>query len=426
MSMARRSELLGLRERPRPVGMFGLNGAFARQECWYRHTFDGPTMARIFLDNNSTTPVDPRVLSAMLPYFTEHFGNAASRSHAFGWDASNAVEAARSRIAQLIGAVSSKEIVFTSGATESNNLALEGALELAEPSRKQIIVSAIEHKSVLDVAMHLKENGIQVTTLPVNSQGIVEPERLKSFLSAETALVSVMLANNEVGTVQPIEELASVVHEHGALLHVDAAQGLGMVPFDVERMHVDLASLSAHKVYVPKGCGALYVRSKRPRVRLAQQIHGGGHEFGLRSGTLNVPGIVGFGSACELLASEGPGDRIRIAELRNLLMLRLISALPEVIVNGSMETRLPGNLNITFPSIDSASLMRSLPEVALSSGSACSSATPEPSTVLLAMGVHPDLAKCSIRFGIGRFNTQTEIEAVAERLVDAIRKFAAL
>jgi cysteine desulfurase len=383
-------------------------------------------MPRIFLDNNSTTPVDPRVLDAMLPYFTEHFGNAASRSHSFGWDANNAVEASRREVAALIGAVSSKEIVFTSGATESNNLALKGVLEAAGGSRKRIIVSAIEHKSVLDAASHLQSIGYLVEKLEVNPQGYVEPERLMAFLSADTALVSVMLANNEVGTVQPIGELSSLVHECGALLHVDAAQGLGLVDFDVERLHVDLASLSAHKMYGPKGCGALYVRSKHPRVRLSPQIEGGGHEQGLRSGTLNVPGIVGFGRACELLRQEGASERTRIAEMRDTLKSRLLSALPQVVINGGMETRLPGNLNVTFPAIDSGTLMRSIGEVALSSGSACSSATPEPSYVLTAMGVTPELARCSIRFGIGRFNEPSEIEAVAERVVDGVRRLLPL
>lgn len=383
-------------------------------------------MPRIFLDNNSTTPVDPRVLEAMLPYFTEHFGNAASRSHAFGWEANNAVEAARSSVAALIGAVSSKEIVFTSGATESNNLALKGALELAEGTRKRLIVSAVEHKSVLDAASRLKSQGYPVTKLEVDSQGRVDPERLKAFLSDDTALVSIMLANNEVGTVQPIAEIASIVHERGALFHVDAAQGLGMVEFDVERMHVDLASFSAHKVYGPKGCGALYVRSKRPRVRLMPQMDGGGHEQGLRSGTLNVPAIVGFGRACELLFTEGNADRIRIADMRDHLLTRLGSRLPWVTVNGSMENRLPGNLNVTFANVDSGTLMRGVGDVALSSGSACSSATPEPSYVLSAMGLAPELARCSIRFGIGRFNTREEMEIVTERVVDVARKLRAL
>jgi cysteine desulfurase len=383
-------------------------------------------MRRIFLDNNSTTPVDPRVLDAMLPYFTEHFGNAASRSHSFGWDANNAVEGSRREVAALIGAVSSKEIVFTSGATESNNLALKGVLEAADGARKRIVVSAIEHKSVLDAASHLQSMGYLVDTLEVNPQGYVEPERLKAFLSVDTALVSVMLANNEVGTVQPIGELSSLVHACGALLHVDAAQGVGLVDFDVERMHVDLASLSAHKMYGPKGCGALYVRSKHPRVRLSPQMNGGGHEQGFRSGTLNVPGIVGFGRACELLREEGVSERTRIAQMRDTLKSRLLSALPEVVINGGMETRLPGNLNVTFPSIDSGTFMRNVGEVALSSGSACSSATPEPSYVLTAMGVTPELARCSIRFGIGRFNEPGELETVAERVVDGVRRLLQL
>jgi len=383
-------------------------------------------MPRIFLDNHSTTPVDPRVLEAMLPYFSEHFGNAASRSHEYGWDANNAVQASRESIAALVGATSSKEIVFTSGATESNNLALKGVLESSDPARNRVIVSAIEHKSVLDTAAHLHAKGFQVTTLPVNALGRVDPERLREALTDDTALVSVMLANNEIGTVQPIFEIASVVHERGALLHVDAAQGLGSLDFNVEGMNVDLASLSAHKIYGPKGCGALYVRSKRPRVRLSPQIHGGGHELGLRSGTLNVPAIVGFARACELMQKEGAVERVRIASLRDALETRLLRALPQIVVNGDPMNRLCGNCNVIFPNIESGTLIRNLGDVAVSSGSACSSATPEPSYVLRALGISTAMARCSLRFGVGRFNTQAEIEVVAERVVDEVERLGNL
>lgn len=378
-------------------------------------------MRHIYLDNNSTTPVDPRVLAAMLPFFNEQFGNAASRSHSFGWNANNAVEVARRSVATAIGAASAQEIIFTSGGTESNNLALKGALEAYADKGKHVIVSAIEHKSVLDTAKHLAREGYEVTVLGVDALGRVEPDRLRDAITDQTALVSIMLANNEVGTVQPIAELGMIAREHGALFHVDAVQGLGKIDFDVEQMHVDLASLSAHKIYGPKGCGALYVRQKRPRVTLAPQIFGGGHERGLRSGTLNVPAIVGFGRACELLAEEGPAERVRIAKLRDSLQARLVEALPRVSVNGDPVARLPGTLNVSFHHVESEGLMRAVKEVALSSGSACSSATPEPSYVLAAMGLDPSLARGSIRFGIGRFNTQEELAYVAERVISEVQ-----
>ncbi len=378
-------------------------------------------MRRIYLDNLSTTPVDPCVLESMWPFYTEQFGNAASRSHDFGWEASNAVEAARASVKSAIGAASVHEIVFTSGGTESNNLALKGSLEARADERKHIVVSAIEHKSVLDCAKHLAENGYEVTQLGVNAFGRVEPERLRAAITDKTALVSIMLANNEVGTVQPIAELASIARERGALFHVDAVQGFGKVNFDVERMQVDLASLSAHKVYGPKGCGALYVRHKRPRVRIMPQMHGGGHEQGLRSGTLNVPAVVGFGRACELLVAEASSERLRIAQLRDELQARLLASLPQASVNGDPVERLPGCLNMSFHHVESEGLMRAVKEIALSSGSACSSATPEPSYVLAAMGLHPSAARCSIRFGIGRFNTTEELDTVATRVIDAVR-----
>lgn len=379
-------------------------------------------MRRIYLDNHATTPVDPRVLEAMLPYFNEQFGNAASRSHSFGWDANNAVEAARASIAQSIGAGSAQEIVFTSGATESNNLALKGAVEYYAARGNHVIVSAVEHKSVLDTVKRLSALGCQVTVLGVDACGRVNPEALREALREETVLTSIMLANNEVGTVQPILEIGAILREHNVLLHVDAVQGLGNVDFDVERMNVDLASLSAHKVYGPKGCGALYIRRKRPRVRLTPQLDGGGHERGMRSGTLNVPAIVGFGRASELLMAEGLEERVRIAALRDQLQARLLAALPRVSINGDPARRLPGNLNMSFHHVQGESLMLALKEIALSSGSACTSATPEPSYVLAAMGVDPSLAHCSIRFGIGRFNTEDELDIVAERVISEVQR----
>ena len=380
------------------------------------------SMRRIYLDNHSTTPVDPRVLESMLPYFNEQFGNAASRSHSFGWDANNAVEVARRSVADAIGAASAAEIVFTSGGTESNNLALKGALEANAEKGRHVIVSAVEHKSVLDPAKRLATEGYEVTVLGVNAFGRVNPERLRDAITDKTALVSIMLANNEVGTVQPIAELGRIARERGALFHVDAVQGLGKVDFDVEQMQVDLASLSAHKVYGPKGCGALYVRQKRPRVRISPQIEGGGHERGMRSGTLNVPAIVGFGRACELVRQEAPEERIRIAKLRDSLQARLLLALPRVSVNGDPIERLPGSLNMSFHHVESEGLMRAVKEVALSSGSACSSASPEPSYVLAAMGLDPAVARCSIRFGIGRFNTEEELCYVAERVIREVQE----
>lgn len=380
------------------------------------------SMRRIYLDNHSTTPVDPRVLESMLPYFNEQFGNAASRSHSFGWDANNAVEVARRSVADAIGAASAAEIVFTSGGTESNNLALKGALEANAEKGRHVIVSAVEHKSVLDPAKRLATEGYEVTVLGVNAFGRVNPERLRDAITDKTALVSIMLANNEVGTVQPIAELGRIARERGALFHVDAVQGLGKVNFDVEQMQVNLASLSAHKVYGPKGCGALYVRQKRPRVRISPQIEGGGHERGMRSGTLNVPAIVGFGRACELVRQEAPEERIRIAKLRDSLQARLLLALPRVSVNGDPIERLPGSLNMSFHHVESEGLMRAVKEVALSSGSACSSASPEPSYVLAAMGLDPAVARCSIRFGIGRFNTEEELCYVAERVIREVQE----
>ncbi|MBZ5618500.1 MAG: IscS subfamily cysteine desulfurase [Acidobacteriia bacterium] len=386
----------------------------------------------VYLDNHATTPVDPRVLERMLPFFGPRFGNAASHSHSFGWEAEKAVEFARKRIAELAGATP-REIVFTSGATESNNLAIKGVVEAARATSTRanataasIVTLATEHRAVLDPARHLERFGCHVTVLPVRRDGLLDLERLREAIQPDTVLVSVMYANNEIGVVQPVREIGALCHEKGVLFHCDAAQAFGKIPIRVEEDHIDLMSVSAHKMYGPKGIGALYVRRRNPRVRLAQQMDGGGHEFGMRSGTLNVPAIVGFGEACELCAREMAEEASRLRGLRDRLKARLEADLDRVDVNGSMEHRLPGNLNLSFASVSGASLLMGLPDVALSTGSACSSATVEPSHVLRALGVSDELAHSSVRFGLGRFNTEEEIDFAARRVVEAVRKLRAL
>ncbi|HEY6562304.1 MAG TPA: IscS subfamily cysteine desulfurase [Polyangiaceae bacterium] len=379
----------------------------------------------IYMDNHSTTRVDPRVVEAMLPYFTEHYGNAASRSHAFGWAAEGGVELARSQIARLIGASTEKEIYFTSGATESNNLALKGAAQYYQARGRHIVTTAIEHKAVLDTGKHLEQLGFQVSYVGVGASGIVDPADVRAALRDDTILVSVMLANNEVGTIQPIGEIGRITRERGVLLHCDAVQGVGRTPFDVETMNVDLVSLSAHKIYGPKGIGALYVRRSKPRVRLIAQIDGGGHERGLRSGTLNVPGIVGFGKACEILQTEAEAENARIAKLRDRLWELIGNALGDVTLNGACKQRVPGNLNVSFANVEAETLMLALQGVAVSSGSACTSASLEPSYVLRALGVSDELAKASLRFGLGRFNKDSDIEAVATVLAEAVPRLRA-
>jgi cysteine desulfurase len=376
----------------------------------------------IYMDYHATTPLDPRVLEAMLPYFTEKFGNAASRSHSFGWTAEEAVTHARERIAKLIGAQNPKEIVFTSGATESDNLAIKGIAELYKEKGNHIITSVIEHKAVLDTCKRLEKQGYEVTYLPVGTDGLVDPDDVARAIKKETVLVSVMLANNEVGTIQPIAEIGKVTRSKGVLLHSDAVQGLGKTPFDVEAMHVDLASITAHKMYGPKGIGALYVRRSKPRVRLAAQLDGGGHEFGMRSGTLNVPGIAGFGKAAEIMLNEGRAESARILALREKLRKRLMTELDEVKVNGSLEHRLPGNLNVSFAFVEGEAMIMAIKDVAVSSGSACTSASLEPSYVLHAMGVGDDLAHSSIRFGLGRFTTEEEVDYVADLVISKVNK----
>jgi cysteine desulfurase len=374
----------------------------------------------IYMDNHATTPVDSRVLDAMLPFFREDFGNASSKSHAYGWRAEEAVEAAREQVATLIGAAP-KELVWTSGATESNNLAIKGAAEFHAARGKHLITCATEHKAVLDSMHALERHGWSVTVLPVGRDGRLDPEVLRAALRPDTVLVSVMHANNETGVVQPIEELGAITRAAGVLFHCDAVQSAGKIPFDVEKANVDLASLSAHKMYGPKGVGALYIRRK-PRVRLTAQMDGGGHERGYRSGTLNVPGIVGFGVACALCGAEREAEAARVLALRERLRLGLERGLDLLSVNGSLVHRLPGNLNVSFAYVEGEAMMMAIKDVAVSSGSACTSASLEPSYVLRAMGVGDDLAHSSIRFGLGRFNTEAEVDAVIELVIAKVKK----
>jgi cysteine desulfurase len=376
----------------------------------------------IYMDNHATTPVDPRVLSAMLPYFTETFGNAASRTHAYGWSAEAAVDDARDTIAQLIGAESGKEIVFTSGATESDNLAIKGVAEYYKAKGNHIITTTIEHKAVLDSCKRLEKEGFTVTYINVGPDGLIDPKAIEAAITDKTILVSVMLANNEVGTIQPIAEIGKITRARGVLLHSDAVQGLGKTPFDVREMNVDLASLTAHKIYGPKGVGALYVKRSKPRVRLSAQMDGGGHERGNRSGTLNVPGIVGFAKACKILLEEGKAEAERIRGMRNRLHERINAELDQVVLNGSADHRLPGNLNISFSFVEGEGLMMAIKDVAVSSGSACTSASLEPSYVLRSMGLSEDMAHSSIRFGLGRFNTDEEVDYVAELVIAKVKR----
>ena len=379
-----------------------------------------PIKLPIYFDNNATTPLDPRVLEAMMPYLTTEFGNAASRSHPFGWKAEEAVDYGREQIGALIGA-SEKEIVFTSGATESINLALKGVAEFYQEKGNHIITARTEHKATLDTAKRLERQGCTVTYLDTDKDGRVSGEQVRQAITEKTILVSIMLANNEIGTIQPIAEIGAVCREKGVLFHCDAVQGVGKIPFDVEKMKVDLASLSGHKIYGPKGIGALYVRRK-PRVRIAPIIDGGGHERGMRSGTLNVPGIVGFGKASELCRTEMVEEAARTFQLRKRLQDYLFSHLDHLELNGHPEHRLPGNLNVSFAYVEGEALMMAIKNVAVSSGSACTSASLEPSYVLRACGVSEDLAHTSIRFGIGRFNTEEEVDFVKKYVVDQVQR----
>ncbi|MGO9258912.1 MAG: IscS subfamily cysteine desulfurase [Bryobacteraceae bacterium] len=379
----------------------------------------------VYLDYHATTPVDRRVIDAMLPYFGERFGNAASRSHRFGWEAEKAVDLARRRIAALAGATA-REIVFTSGATESNNLALKGVMEAYRSKGSHLVTMATEHKAVLDPARRLERQGCRLTVLPPEPDGLLSLDRLRAALEADTVLVSVMVANNEIGVIQPVREIGAICRERGILFHTDAAQAFGKIPVDVERDGIDMLSVSAHKLYGPKGVGALYVRRRNPRVQVAAQMDGGGHEAGMRSGTLNVPAIVGFGQACAIAAAEMASEAARLAGLRDRLRERLEADLAGVHVNGSRERRLPGNLNVSFAGVDGDALLMSMPDLALSTGSACSSATVEPSHVLRALGVGEERARGALRFGLGRWNTAEEVEYAAGRIVEAVGKLRAL
>ncbi|HET6437616.1 MAG TPA: IscS subfamily cysteine desulfurase [Anaeromyxobacter sp.] len=379
----------------------------------------------VYMDHHATTPVDPRVLEVMLPYFTTEFGNAASKSHVFGWRAAEAVEAAREEVARLIGAAA-REIVFTSGATESDNLALKGVARFHAARGRHIVTCRTEHKAVLDAALSLERQGFVVTRLEVEPDGRLDPERVRAALRPDTVLVSVMHANNETGVVHPIAEIAKVARAAGVPFHCDAAQSAGKIPFDVEALGVDLVSLSAHKMYGPKGIGALYLRRRPVRARLLPEIDGGGHERGYRSGTLNVPGIVGFGKAAELARLLGPAEAARLFDLRERLRRGLLDRLSGVSVNGSLAHRLPGNLNVSFAGVEGEALILSARQVAVSSGSACTSASLEPSYVLRAMGVKEDLAHASIRFGLGRGNTEEEVDYAVQVFVEKVEALRAM
>lgn len=380
----------------------------------------------IYMDNNATTPLDPRVLDAMLPYFKENFGNAASRTHAFGWVAEAGVEKGREQIAQLINASSPDEIIITSGATESDNLALKGIAWTYKAKGNHIITQKTEHKAVLDSCKYLQKDGFDITYLDVDKYGVVDPEAVRAAITDKTILISIMYANSEIGTIQPIPEIGEVAREKGVLFHCDAVQAAGKIPIDMQTTHVDLMSLSGHKIYGPKGVGALYIRKKKPFIKMTPLIHGGGHEKGKRSGTLNVPGIVGFGAACELAQRELTAEMARLGHLRDKLRDGLMAKLDYVHVNGHPEQRIPGNLNISFEFVEGESLLMGLKDVAVSSGSACTSASLEPSYVLTAIGVGPELAHTSIRFCVGRFNTEEEVDFVIDAVVKHVNRLREL
>ena len=378
--------------------------------------------SRIYLDNNATTPLDPRVLEAMMPYLTDKFGNAASRNHEFGWEAHEAVEQAREQIASLIGA-SAKEIIFTGGATEGNNLAIKGVAEMYADRGAHIITQPTEHKAVLDPCDYLaQKHGARVTRLSVDKVGRIDLAELRDAITDETVLVSIMHGNNEIGTLQPIGEIGRICKEKGVLFHTDACQTFGKVPIDVQAMGIDLLTCSGHKIYGPKGVGAMYVRRRNPRVRCEPLLHGGGHERGMRSGTLNVPGIVGLGKAAEICVAEMREESARLVALRDRLRDGIMSKLDMCYLNGHPDDRTPSNMNISFAYVEGESLMMGFKDVAVSSGSACTSASLEPSYVLRALGVGDDLAHSSIRFSVGRFNTEQEINIVVEKVVATVKK----
>lgn len=380
----------------------------------------------IYMDNHATTPVDPRVLEAFLPYFVEKFGNAASRSHAYGWESEAAVDNAREQIARLIRASSPREIVFTSGATESDNLAIKGVAESYRNKGNHILTCVTEHKAVLDSCKVLEQRGYQVTYLPVDGDGGINLQRLQDAITDKTVLISIMAANNEIGTIAPVKEIGRIAHEKGVLFHTDATQAVGKIPINVEEMGIDLLSLTAHKMYGPKGIGALYVRAAKPRVKLGPMIDGGGHERGMRSGTLNVPGIVGLGKACELAQKEMLLEAEKLISLRERLKCQILDQLEEVYINGHPTARLPGNMNMSFAYVEGESLLMGLKEIAVSTGSACTSASLEPSHVLRAIGVEEELAHTSIRFGLGRFNTEEEVDYTVRRVVEEVRRLREL
>jgi cysteine desulfurase len=379
----------------------------------------------IYMDSHATTRTDPRVFEAMKPYFLEIYGNAASRNHEFGWEAEAAVDKARQQIAELIGA-SAKEIVFTSGATESNNLALKGVAQMYAERGNHIITQVTEHKAILDTCKRLEKEGVRVTYLPVQTNGLIDLDQLRAAITDKTILISIMYANNEIGVVQPIQEIAKIAKEKGVLFHTDGVQAVGKIPVNVATDGIDLLSLSGHKLYGPKGVGALYVRRRNPRVQLTAQMDGGGHERGMRSGTLNVPGIVGLGEACAISMREMPEETKRMLFLRDKLQHKLLTELDEAYINGTMEHHLPHNLNISFAYVEGESLLMGINDIAVSSGSACTSATLEPSYVLKALGAGDDLAHSSIRFGLGRFNTEEEVDYVAAKVIDVVRKLREL
>ena len=376
----------------------------------------------VYMDNHATTRVDSRVLDAMLPYFTEKYGNAASRNHSFGWEAEEAVDRSRNQIAALIGA-KSKEIIFTSGATESDNLAIKGVVEFYKDKGSHVISCVTEHKAVLDSCRALERAGkATVTYLPVDKYGMVDPDAVRRAITDKTVLITIMWANNEIGTIHPIAEIGRIAKEKGIIFHSDAVQAIGKVPVDFEKAGVDLASITAHKIYGPKGIGAIYVRSKGPRVRLTPMMDGGGHERGMRSGTLNVPGIVGLGAACEIAGMEMSEEARRLIQLRSQLQAGLFERLDEIYVNGHPTERLPGNLNVSFAYVEGESLLMGINDIAVSSGSACTSATLEPSYVIRALGIDDELAHSSIRFGLGRFNTLEEVDYVTDRVSKEVKR----
>ena len=380
-----------------------------------------PLKFPIYMDYHASTPVDPRALEAMLPYFSVHFGNAASRTHAFGWKADDAVEAARRQVAALIGA-SAKEIIFTSGATESNNLAIKGVASALRPKGNHIVTLATEHKAVLDSCKSLQKDGFVVTTLGVRPDGLVDLAALRAAITDKTVLISVMAANNEIGVLQPVREIGLMARDRGVVFHCDAVQALGKVPFDVNEIAVDLVSITAHKMYGPKGVGALYVRKQNRKIELEPLIDGGGHERGLRAGTLNVPGIVGFGRAAQIAKADLESESERLRELRDRLLEKLRARVPDLHVNGSLEHRLPNNLNVSFPNVAGEALLVGIGDICVSAGSACSSGSEEPPYVLKALALDPDLARASIRFGLGRYTTEEEVDYAAGKVADVVHQ----